>query len=255
MNLPEMVSREEWLAARKALLAREKELTRAADALNAARRRLPMTRVDKDYRLEGRGGPVGLGDLFRGRRQLAVYHFMFGPDWESGCPGCTAAMDEIAPGLLAHLNARDTTFAVISRAPLAKLEAYRAARGWAIDWYSSYGSDFNYDFHVTFDASVAPVQFNYRNAAELAATKDAWAAQPANQPAETSGLSFFLRHDGAVHHTYSAYQRGTEAITTAFHLLDLSPLGRQEDWEEPKGRAEHAGPADPSFGGGLIQTM
>jgi predicted dithiol-disulfide oxidoreductase (DUF899 family) len=256
MSFPEVVSREEWLAARKALLAKEKELTRATDGVNAARRRLPMTRVEKDYPLDGPSGPAKLPDLFGGKRQLAVYHFMFGPDWEAGCPGCTAAMDEVAPGLLAHIAARDTAFAVVSRAPLDKIQAYKTARGWtAFDWYSSYGSDFNHDLGVTFDASVAPVQFNYRDATELAGTKDEWAAHPDNQPTETSGISFFLRDDDAVYHTYSTYQRGTEALVTAFHILDLSPLGRQEDWEEPKGRAGHAGPADPSFGGGLVSGM
>ena len=180
-------------------------------------RRLPMVTATKDYRFEGRDGPVSLLDLFEGRRQLAVYHFMFGPEWEAGCPGCTAVIDEVAPGRLAHLHARDTSFAVVSRAPFAKLESYKAARGWTIDcWYSSHGSDFNYDFHVTFDASVSPVLFNYRDANELATTKHAWAAQTENQPVEVSGLSFFLREGDEVFHTYSAYQRGTEPLIGAY---------------------------------------
>jgi predicted dithiol-disulfide oxidoreductase (DUF899 family) len=211
-----------------------------------------MVRLEKQYRFEGLSGSVGLVDLVQGRGQLAVYHFMFDPSWDAGCPGCTAAMDEIAPGRLAHLHAKETSFAVVSRAPLATIEAYRAARGWPFDWYSSHGSDFNYDFHVTLDASVAPVLFNYRDGAELASTGQAWAAQAENHPVETSALSFFLRDGAEVFHTYSTYQRGTGAGTGTFQLLDLSPLGRQEDWGEPKGRAPHAGPADPSFGGGLV---
>jgi predicted dithiol-disulfide oxidoreductase (DUF899 family) len=252
MSLPEVVSRQEWLAARKALLAAEKEHTRQTDALNTKRRRLPMVKVEKQYRFEGPDGSVALLDLFQRRHQLVVYHFMFGSDWDAGCPGCTAAMDEIAPGRLAHLHAKDTSFAVVSGAAPAKLEAYKADRGWPFDWYSSQGTSFNYDFHVTLDASVVPVLFNYRDADELATTEQAWAAQAENHPAETSALSFFLRDDAEAFHTYSTYQRGTEAGTGTFQILDLSPLGRQEDWEEPKGRVQHAGPADPSFGGGLV---
>jgi predicted dithiol-disulfide oxidoreductase (DUF899 family) len=253
MSLPKIVSRQEWLASRKALLAREKKLMHEYDALNEERRRLPMVKIEKDYRFSGPGGSVRFIDLFQGRRQLVVYHFMFDPGWEAGCPGCTAVVDEIAPGLLAHLHSRDTSYVLVSRAPFEKIERYRAARGWtAIDWYSSNGSDFNYDFHVTFESSVAPLLFNYRTPDELADTKDAWAADPANQPVETSGLSFFLRDGDDVFHTYSTYQRGTEAVDCAYRMLDLSALGRQEDWEEPKGRAEHTSPPDASFGGGLV---
>src|SRR4249919_157661 len=140
MSLPDVVSREEWLEARKALLAREKEMTRAIDALNADRRRLPMVLVDKDYRFQGPDGEVGLLDLFEGRRQLFLQHFMFDPGWEDGCPSCTAAADEVSDGLLRHLAARDTSFAVVSRAPLDKLERYQAKRGWTFPWYSSSGS-------------------------------------------------------------------------------------------------------------------
>jgi predicted dithiol-disulfide oxidoreductase (DUF899 family) len=240
MTLPNLVSRDEWLAARRELLAKEKALTRQSDALAAERRRLPMVKVEKDYRLEGPEGPVGLLELFQGRRQLVVYHFMFDPAWDAGCPGCTAAMDEVALGRLAHLHDRDTSFAVVSRAPFAKLAAYKAARGWtAFDWYSSHDSAFNYDFDVTIDASAPGVLFNYRDA-------------PDGEPFETSGLSCFLREDDEVFHTYSTYQRGTEAVTGAYHLLDLTSLGRQEDWEQPRGRAKGVRPADPSFGGGLV---
>src|SRR5919107_3445164 len=155
-NLPRVVSRDEWRAARKDLLAREKELTRKRDALSPDRRRLPMVRVEKEYEFEGPGGRASLLDLFEGRRQLIVGHFMFDPDWEDGCPSCSAGADELSQGLLDHLHARDTSFTYVSRAPLAKLEDYKARKGWTFPWHSSYGSDFNYDFQVTVDESVAP---------------------------------------------------------------------------------------------------
>src|SRR3954452_16965875 len=136
MTLPKIANREDWLAARTALLAKEKEMTRARDALNAERRRLPMVEVTKDYRFEGPDGEVGLLDLFEGRRQLIVKHFMFDPEWEDGCPSCSAGTDEMADGLLEHLQARDTTLVQVSRAPLAKLEAWKAKKGWPIPWYS-----------------------------------------------------------------------------------------------------------------------
>src|SRR3954454_5291978 len=145
MSLPQVVSREEWLAARKALLAREKELTRQRDALNADRRRLPMVEIVKHYEFEGPDGTATLLDLFEGRRQLIVGHFMFDPSWEDGCPSCTAGAVEIAPGLLDHLHTRDTTLTYVSRAPYERIERYQAKRGWTFPWYSSYGSDFNYD--------------------------------------------------------------------------------------------------------------
>jgi predicted dithiol-disulfide oxidoreductase (DUF899 family) len=151
MSLPDVVTREEWRAARVALLADEKAMTRARDALNTKRRNLPMVRVEKDYRFEGPDGEVTLPDLFEGRSQLIVQHFMFDPEWEDGCPSCTAAADENAPGLREHLHVRDTTFAAVSRAPLDRIERYKAKRGWTFPWYSSHGSDFNYDLHVTLD--------------------------------------------------------------------------------------------------------
>ena len=165
MNRPAIASRAEWLAARKALLAKEKELTRRRDALNAERRRLPMVRVDKDYVFEGPHGPATLLDLFEGRQQLIVYHFMFDPSWDAGCPSCSFLTDNI--GHLAHLHARRTTLALVSRAPLEKIEAYRRRMGWTVPWYSSFGSDFNYDFHVTLDETVAPVEYNYTDKAAL----------------------------------------------------------------------------------------
>src|SRR5947208_13418284 len=166
MSLPEVVSREEWLDARKALLAEEKELTRQRDALSTKRRELPMVEIDKEYVFDGPDGEATLLDLFEGRRQLIVVHFMFDPGWEDGCASCTAGADEMSEGVREHLHVRDTTLAYVSRAPLAKLEAYKAKRGWTFPWYSSGGSDFNYDFHVTLDESVAPIEYNYRDKAE-----------------------------------------------------------------------------------------
>ncbi len=244
MTLPDIVSREEWIDARKALLAREKEITRVQDALNADRRRLPMVRIDADYRFEGAEGEVGLGDLFDGCHQLVVQHFMFDPEWTSGCPSCTAAVDEMSDGLLKHLRARDTAFAVVSRAPYAKLADYQRERGWSIAWYSSFGSQFNYDFHVSLDESVAPVMFNYREAAEL---RDAGLGWVLDQPGEQPGLSCFLRDEEHIFHTYSTFGRGTEQAGGAYAILDMTALGRQEEWEEPQGRASSAHTAIPDF--------
>jgi predicted dithiol-disulfide oxidoreductase (DUF899 family) len=246
MSLPQVVSREEWLAARKQLLEREKELTRQRDALNADRRRLPMVRIDKDYVFDGEGGQASLADLFGDRRQLVVYHLMYDPDWENACPGCTAGMDEWTDALTAHMNVRDTAFAAVSRAPYAKIASYRASRGWTFPWYSSFGSDFNYDFHVTLDAAVTPVMYNYRTQAELAQRDPDW-AKP--ESTEMPGFSSFLKDGDAVFHTYSTYARGTEQADGggAYALLDLTALGRQEEWEEPKGRAGRVRQADPTF--------
>jgi len=245
MSLPDVVSREEWLAAREQLLVREKELTRKRDALNAGRRRLPMVRIDKDYVFEGQDGNASLLDLFEGNSQLIIQHVMFDPAWEKACPGCTASLDESSAGLLAHLQARDTTFAGVSRAPYTKIAPYRAAHGWTFPWYSCYGSDFNYDFHVTLNAAVAPIEYNYRSQAELAKTDPDWLSEGST---EMPGFSCFLRDGDAVFHTYSAYARGTEEPGgSAYSLLDLTALGRQEDWEEPKGRAIKVSKADPSF--------
>jgi predicted dithiol-disulfide oxidoreductase (DUF899 family) len=246
MSLPQVVSREEWLAARKDLLRKEKELTRQRDALNAERRTLPMVRIEKDYVFEGPKGKASLLDLFEGRRQLIVGHFMFDPSWEDGCPSCSAGADEISDGLLKHLHARDTTLVEVSRAPLEKVEAYKARRGWTFPWYSSYGSDFNYDFHVTLDESVAPVEYNYRTRAEHERAGTGYYLE-GDQPIEMPGTSFFLRDGEEVFHTYSMYARGAEMLGGSYYFLDLTALGRQEDWEEPKGRATAAHGAVPDF--------
>jgi predicted dithiol-disulfide oxidoreductase (DUF899 family) len=246
MSLPEVVSRDEWLVARKELLTKEKEFTRKRDALNVERRKLPMVRLDKDYVFESPEGKVGLLDLFDGRRQLIVGHFMFGPSWEDGCPSCSAGADEVSDGLREHLHARDTTFVYVSRAPLAKLEAYKARKGWTFPWYSSYGSDFNYDFHVTLDESVAPIEYNYRTKAEHDQAGTSYYVE-GEQPIEAPGTSFFLRDGDEVFHTYSTYARGAEMLGGSYYFLDLTALGRQEDWEEPKERVPDAHGAVPDF--------
>ena len=246
MSLPQAVSRDEWLVARKQLLVKEKELTRQRDALNVERRMLPMVEIVKDYVFEGPRGEVRLLDLFEGRRQLIVGHFMFDPSWEDGCSSCSAGADEVSDGLLDHLHARDTSLAYVSRAPLAKIERYKARKGWTFPWYSSYGSDFNYDFHVTLDEAVAPLEYNYRTKAEHERAGTAYYFE-AEQPIEAPGSSYFLRVDDRVFHTYSTYGRGAEMTGGSYYFLDLTALGRQEDWEEPKGRAAGVHDARPDF--------
>ncbi|HEX3090425.1 MAG TPA: DUF899 domain-containing protein [Ilumatobacteraceae bacterium] len=247
MNLPAVVSRDEWLAARKELLAAEKESTRARDELNTRRRNLPMVRVDTTYKFEGPDGEIDLLGLFGDRRQLIVQHFMFDPEWTDGCPSCTASLEEISDATFAHLEARDTVYVAIARAPFAKLEAYRTKRNWPWPIYSSYGSDFNYDFGVTIDASKAPVMFNFRGPEELKATGFDWILDTDSQPMEQPGVSCFLRDGDDVFHTYSTFARGTELAVGAYPLLDLTALGRQEDWEEPKGRVANSKPPNPDF--------
>lgn len=228
MSMPEVVSREEWLEARRAFLAREKEFTRQRDELNAERRRLPMVEIDKSYRFDGPNGRVSLPDLFEGRRQLLVYHFMFGPDWNAGCPGCSFLVDNI--GHLSHLHARNTTLALVSRAPLEKLQAYQRRMAWTVPWYSSQGSDFNYDFHATLDPAVAPVLYNYQPVTE--------APEGAAWPSEAHAISAFLRDGERIFHTYGSFARGGDMLLGTYHWLDLTALGRQEEWEEPAGRAD-----------------
>lgn len=234
--MPEVVSRDEWLTARKSLLMQEKELTKRRDRLSAERRRLPMVKVEKDYIFDGPEGKRSLADLFDGRRQLLVYHFMFDPAWDQGCPGCTGYVDALGPRGLATLAERDTSFVLVSRAPPVKLEAYKASRGWGFPWYSSLGSDFNYDFHVTLDEAVAPVEYNYRSAAEMKQKHGPDYSRAGEEP----GLSVFFRAGEDVFHTYSTYARGGESLTNAYNLLDVTPYGRQEDWEDsPPGWPQH----------------
>ncbi|MBA3566879.1 MAG: DUF899 domain-containing protein [Actinomycetota bacterium] len=246
MSLPQVVSRDEWLVVRKQLLVKEKELTRRRDELNAERRMLPMVEIEKGYVFEGPDGEASLLDLFEDRRQLMVGHFMFDPSWDEGCPSCSAGADELADGLLEHLHIRDTTFAYVSRAPLEKIETYKARKGWTFPWYSSYGSDFNYDFHVTIDESVAPAVYNYRTKAEHERAGTGYYFE-GEQPIEEPGTSCFLRDGDSIFHTYSTYGRGAEMMGGSYYFLDLTALGRQEDWEEPRGRAADARAASPDF--------
>jgi predicted dithiol-disulfide oxidoreductase (DUF899 family) len=234
---PKIVSQEEWEIERRKLLEHEKELTRQYDRVNAERRRLPMVKVDKEYKFDGPKGQQSLTDLFEGRRQLIVYHFMFDPEWDKGCMGCTGYVDAL--GDLSMLNERDTTFVLISRAPLAKLEAYKASKRWSVPWVSSFGGDFNYDFHVTLDENVAPIEYNYQSKAELEARRGR-----GNVKGEDHGLSVFFRIGDEIFHTYSVYARGTEGLTDAYSLLDTTPSGRQEDFEDsPAGW-----PQKPTYG-------
>jgi predicted dithiol-disulfide oxidoreductase (DUF899 family) len=249
MSLPKVVSRDEWLGARKKLLKKEKDLTRKRDALNIERRNLPMVKIEKDYVFEGPNGNARLLDFFDGRRQLILRHFMFDPRWEDGCPSCTAGIDEMADGLLEHLATRDTSFVVVARAPIDKIERYKAKRGWTVPFYSSYGSEFNYDFHVTLDPRIMPVEYNYTSAEDLRKKTGEPEPDPNAEPdsEEAPGQSCFLRVGDDVFHTYSNYARGGEMTGGSYYFLDLTVLGRQEEWEEPKGRADDARAARPDF--------
>ena len=246
MTLTKIVSHDEWIAARKQLLVKEKEATKQRDHLNAERRELPMVEVVKDYEFDGRDGKASLRDLFEGRKQLIIYHFMFHPEWEEGCPSCTAGTDEIAPGFLEHLHTRDTSYAMVSRAPVDKLEQWKAKRGWQIPWYSSGESDFNYDFGVTIDASRGFDEFNFRSLDEYAAMGHE-SMKTADQPYDMPGRTCFLQVEGRVFRTYSQYARGLESTGGSYYFLDLTALGRQEDWEEPKGRSASPRGNSPDF--------
>jgi predicted dithiol-disulfide oxidoreductase (DUF899 family) len=218
MEQPRIVTRDEWVAARKDLLVKEKALTRAHDALSAERRRLPMVRIDKPYVFETPSGKRTLAELFDGKSQLIVYHFMMGPEWTEGCASCSLLADHI-DGSLVHLAHRDVTLMAISRAPLADIEAFKRRMGWRFPWASSFGSDFNHDFGVSFtDEEIASggVIYNF---------------EPSPFPLEEApGLSVFLKADsGDVFHTYSTYARGGEAVIGAYHYLDFVPKGRDED--------------------------
>jgi predicted dithiol-disulfide oxidoreductase (DUF899 family) len=216
-------TRDEWLAARVKLLEAEKVHTRRGDELAQMRQELPWVRIDKDYIFDTESGEVSLTDLFRGRSQLLVYHFMFDPAWDEGCQSCSSIADGFDETHL-HLQNHDVAFTAISRGPLEKLLAYRERMGWSFPWVSSGRSDFNYDFHVTIDSSVAPVEYNYRNQAELEAEDASWCGWSGEQP----GMSAFALADGSVHHTYSAYARGFDALWTMWQWLDRAPLGRNE---------------------------
>ena len=214
-----VVSQAEWLAARRALLAREKEAVRLRDSINAQRLALPWVKIEKPYRFATPAGDQSLAELFAGRSQLIVYHFMFGPEWQAGCPGCSFLADHL-DGALPHLEHHDVTLTAVSRAPLAKIEAYKRRMGWRFPWVSSFGSDFNYDFHASFtpeDLADGKVFYNF---AEI----DAAHAAP-----ELPGLSAFYKdHSDEVFHTYSSYARGPEELIGTLMILDRAPKGRNE---------------------------
>jgi predicted dithiol-disulfide oxidoreductase (DUF899 family) len=243
-DVPRVVSRAKWLEARKSFLDKEKELTRARDALNTERRQLPMVLVDEPYVFEGPHGKLSLLDLFEGRDQLMVYHFMWlwenGKPKELGCPSCSGFADQVSKGHLRHLHQCSTTFAFISRAPWQKIAPFKQRMGWPVPWYSSAESQFNYDYHVTLDESVAPVAYNYRTPAEHEKAGTAF-FKDWKQPFDLHGMSCFLRDGERVYHTYSSYGRGTESTGGSYYFLDLTALGRQEEWEEPKGRSRALG--------------
>ncbi|HEX8882401.1 MAG TPA: thioredoxin family protein [Candidatus Acidoferrum sp.] len=215
---PKTVSREEWLVARKKLLTREKQLTRERDAVAAERRQLPWVKVEKNYVFDSPTGRKTLADLFDGKSQLIVYHLMFGPEWKEACPSCSFNMDH-TDGALAHLAQRDVSFAAVSRAPWPKIEAFKNRLGWKFNWVSSYGSDFNYDYRVSFtpeQLAKGRVEYNF----DLAGFPGA----------EAPGISVFYKDKaGNIFHTYSAYARGSESTMNAYNYLDLVPKGRDED--------------------------
>lgn len=210
---PTVVSREDWRSARLALLAEEKRLDRARDALAAQRRALPMVRLDRDYRFAGETGEVSLGDLFGGCRQLIVYHFMFGPDWAEGCPSCSFWADNF-DGIDVHLRARDTALVAVSKAPLDKLLGYRQRMGWRFRWVSAGDSGFNEDFSVSFPPDSPGGEYNF--------------APRTHKGTEMPGISVFLRDGDSVLHAYSTYARGLDMLNGAYHFLDLTPKGRDE---------------------------
>jgi predicted dithiol-disulfide oxidoreductase (DUF899 family) len=216
--MKKVVTREAWLEARKELLAREKQLTRQRDEVDRQRRELPWVKVEKNYVFEGPGGEVTLGELFNGRSQLIVSHFMFGPGWKEGCVGCSFRSDHV-DGARPHLENHDVSFVTVSRATLPEIEAFQKRMGWRFRWVSSYGSDFNYDFHATAtkeEIATGKVDYNY-TAGDLVSE-------------EMSGVSVFYRDEaGDIFHTYSTYGRGDEMLDTTYMYLDLTPKGRNEN--------------------------
>ncbi len=235
MQSPRVVSHEQWIEARRELLAKEKEYSRLRDELTAKRQELPWEKVEKDYTFDSAAGPVGLGDLFEGRSQLIVYHFMFGPDWEEGCKICSMCADHYAP-LDVHLRHRDVTMVTVSRAPLASIEAYKKRMGWDFNWVSSLGSDFNWDYFVSFtpeQQEQSAMYYNYR--------------QGSFPSTEAPGISAFAKDEaGDVFHTYSSYARGLEWFLGIYNLLDIVPKGRDEaDLPYPMEWVRHRDRYDP----------
>lgn len=212
-----VVSQKDWLTARKKLLKKEKAVTHAHDALSAERRKLPWVKVEKQYIFDTPEGKRTLADLFKGRSQLVIYHFMFGPDWKEGCPSCSFLSDHMN-GAVPHLAARDVTLTMVSRAPLAKIAAFKKRMGWQFNWVSSRGTDFNHDFHVSFTAEEIKGKVNYNYSLQEFPSQEA------------PGLSVFYKDEnGDVFHTFSTYSRGLDPLVTAYVILDMVPKGRDED--------------------------
>ena len=243
MDRPKVVSQAEWLTARKEFLIKEKEFTRLRDQLSAERRELPWVKIEKNYMFDGPNGKETLADLFAGRSQLIVYHFMFGPGWKEGCVGCSFLADNI-DGALVHLEHHDVTYVAVSRAPLPEIEAFRQRMGWRFKWVSSFGSDFNYDFHVSFtkdDIAKGEVYYNYDTRKF--------------QSEEMSGRSVFYKDaNGDIFHTYSSYARGGDMFLGTYVFLDITPKGRNEtgpnhdlsDWVRHHDRYDAGGFVDPT---------
>ncbi|WP_424682346.1 DUF899 domain-containing protein [Frateuria sp. YIM B11624] len=241
MNAPNIGTREDWLAARVALLAAEKELTRRGDELARQRQALPWVRIDKAYRFDTDEGEASLADLFQGRSQLLVYHFMFGVDYSAGCPSCSAIADGFN-GIATHLANHDVMLTAVSRAPLAKLQAYKRRMGWSFPWASSHGSDFNADFNVWFSEEqqrAGDIEYNYRRGGHamdettvlpepVVRQAAACGTDAATYTRDRPGLSAFVREDGVVYHTYSAYARGLDGLWGMYQWLDRAPRGRNE---------------------------
>jgi predicted dithiol-disulfide oxidoreductase (DUF899 family) len=223
MNVSNVGSRQQWLAARLDLLAQEKAASRQLAALAEQRRSLPAVEVDKDYVFEGPAGRSRLIDVFEGRSQLIIYHFMWLHDLDEGCPSCSFAVDNMPNPI--HLNENaNTTLALISRAPYQRLSQFKARMGWTLPWYSAFGSDFNYDFHVSSDESIAPIEYNYKDKATLEREGLDYVAANGS---DGQGISVFVQDGGKIYHTYSAYGVGADVMLSTYRFLDLTPLGRQ----------------------------
>ncbi len=242
MNHSKVVSREDWVAARKKLLEAEKELTRRSDEVARKRQELPWVRIEKDYRFETDEGSASLADLFRGRSQLLMYHFMFGPDYKAGCPSCSAIADGFN-GIAIHLINHDVMFWAVSRAPLAKLQEYKKRMGWTFPWASSFGSDFNFDFNTSFtpEQQREGIEYNYEREEPMPDIKSpstsdgptkfaaASGTDVGTYTRERPGVSAFALENGVVYHTYSAYSRGVDSLWGMYQWLDRAPKGRNED--------------------------
>ncbi|MFA6045588.1 MAG: DUF899 domain-containing protein [Phycisphaerales bacterium] len=240
-----IVSNAEWEAAQKAFLVKEKEFTHQREALSAQRRQLPWTKVEKDYVFDGPSGKVSLSELFQGRRQLVVYHFMFDPAWEEGCPGCSHVADNV-DGAVVHLAARDTSLVFVSRAPMDKITPFKWRMSWQVPWVSSFNNSFNYDYHVTLDEDRGSTQYNFESVKSLDER-----GKIHHTKGEMPGASVFIREGDAIYRTYSVFGRGLDPMLNTYNFLDLTAMGRQEDegcaqkWVRHHDKYEHSPLATP----------